>query len=149
MNAFTFFNYKNIKIGDTDIKKVKYGGSLLWPVPGFILYRNGIYYEVSGIENNEYITTQYVTNAPLVNITDMMFELEIPVQPKIIFEYAICGFDGVLLNDGRITKSDSGTANIHNNKKTDTLTWRYMGSSSAGTGSQSFNISTRDIVCNS
>lgn len=118
MSAFNFSQYKNIKIGDTDIKKVKYGSNLLWPVPGFILYRNGVYYEVSGIENNEYITTQYDNTAPLVNITDMMFELSIPVRTKLIFEYAMCGFDGVLLNDGRLTSSNNGTSNIHNNKST-------------------------------
>ena len=151
MSAFNFSQYKNIKIGDTDIKKVKYGSNLLWPVPDFILYRNGVYYEVSGIENNEYVTTQNDINvAPLVNITDMMFELGLPVQTKLIFEYAMCGFDGVLLNDGRLTSSNTGTSNIHNNKSTSQITFRYMGGSTSSANSQTTNNSTdtRKVLCN-
>ena len=153
MNAFTFSQYKNIKIGETEIKKVKYGNSLLWPVPAtFMLYRNGVYYEVSGIENNEYVTTQYDTTAPLVNITDMMFELGVPVRTKLIFEYTICGFDGVLLNDDRLTSSNAGTSNIHNNRSTTQFTFRYMGGNSAGSSANSLstNNSTnaKKVLCN-
>ena len=152
MTAFNFSNYKNIKIGETDIKKVKYRNSLLWPVPAtFILYRNGVYYEVSGIQNNEYIvTTQYDTNAPLVNITDMMFELGVPVRTKLIFEYALCGFDGVLLNDGRLDSRENGTSNIHNNRSTTQFTFRYMGASTSSANSQTTNNSTnvKKVLCN-
>lgn len=154
MTAFNFSQYKNIKIGETDIKKVKYGNSLLWPVPTtFMLYRNGVYYEVSGIQNNEYIVTaQYDANAPLVNITDMMFELGVPVQTKLIFEYAMCGFDGVLLNDERLSSRDNGTSNIHNQRTNDQITFRYMGGNSAGTSanSQTTNntANVKKVLCN-
>lgn len=137
-------NIKNVKNGTVTINRIMQGDNKIWPKFPFVLLRDKVYYNVTGIVNNEYVSTviptQISVECPLVNCKSC-YNTNLYRQNRLQFEMAFTSVDV----HGRTFFGNNRNDTVRSARwfTASTTTWYldYMASSSSASSVRRINTS--------
>ena len=122
----------SVKSGSETVKRVMWGDNKIWPTFPIVLKLDGVYYDVTGIQNNEYQKTLKDTSVRcILGRIVSAFQTEVLEAPWHSYEVVFSSVHDSIIQaqNGGDTQKDSEL--FHNGT---TIYWDYMASSSNGAG---------------
>lgn len=137
---------KSVKSGSVTVNKIMHGQNRIWPIFPIVLKLNDVYYDVTGIQNNEYQKTVKDTSIRcILGRLVSAFQTEVLEAPWHCYEVVFSSVKDSILQaeGGGDTQKDSEL--FHNGN---TLYWDYMASNSGGSGfnRQSINVVSQSSI---
>lgn len=130
---------KGVKYGSTEVKKIMRGSDRLWPLFPIKMLRGGVYYDVTGIVNNEYVKTVIPDIECTLVAVKSSYDGKLTANVNVIMNFEFCGTCGDDLFFG-ITGGGDTQHDIEFFFNGSNLYFDYLAAYSNGTGFNRLNV---------
>lgn len=130
----------SVKSGSTTVNRVMCGENKIWPTFPIVLKLNGVYYDVTGIQNNEYQKTEVPGEVCTLVKTTSSWYTDIQLRDNMVFDCWFTSYNsrgGACITHFSRTNENPGNGRqirfINVTGTSDTFYLDYMSTSSSGT----------------